>query len=53
MTPDPRDFLALDGLLSEEERLLRDTVRRFVADRILPDVRFGHLSEGIDPTATG
>ena len=36
--PDPRDFLHLDGLLDEEEKLLRDTVRQFVADRILPDV---------------
>ncbi len=36
--PDPRDFLAIDGLLSDEERLLRDTVRSFVNDRILPDV---------------
>lgn len=35
---DPRDFLHLDGLLDEEEKLLRDTVRQFVADRILPDV---------------
>ncbi len=36
--PDPRDFLALDALLSDEEVLLRDTVRRFVGDQILPDV---------------
>lgn len=36
--PDPRDFLAIDALLSSEERLLRDTVRRFVGERILPDV---------------
>lgn len=36
--PDPRDFLAIDTLLSSEERLLRDTVRRFVGERILPDV---------------
>ena len=36
--PDPKDFLAIDGLLSEDERLIRDTVRQFVADRILPDV---------------
>ncbi len=34
----PRDFLEIDALLSDEERLLRDTVRQFVADRILPDV---------------
>jgi glutaryl-CoA dehydrogenase len=32
------DFLDTDSLLDDEERLLRGTVRRFVADRILPDV---------------
>jgi glutaryl-CoA dehydrogenase len=37
-TSDPRDFLAIDALLDGEERLLRDTVRQFVADRILPDI---------------
>ncbi|MDH3540404.1 MAG: acyl-CoA dehydrogenase family protein [Acidimicrobiia bacterium] len=37
-TPDPHDFLGIDALLDPEEKLLRDTVRRFVADRILPDV---------------
>ena len=36
--PDPRDFLDIDALLSDEERLLRDTVRSFVADKILPDI---------------
>jgi glutaryl-CoA dehydrogenase len=36
--PNPRDFLALDSLLSDEETLLRDTVRQFVDDRILPDI---------------
>jgi glutaryl-CoA dehydrogenase len=36
--PDPLDFLELDRLLSEEERLIRDTTRSFVADRILPEV---------------
>jgi glutaryl-CoA dehydrogenase len=37
-TLDPRDFLALDALLSDEERALRDTIRQFVRDRILPDI---------------
>ena len=32
------DFLEIDALLSDEERLLRDTVRTFVKDKILPDV---------------
>jgi glutaryl-CoA dehydrogenase len=35
---DPHDVLATDSLLSDEELLLRDTVRQFVRDRILPDV---------------
>src|SRR5438045_1764875 len=35
---DPRDFLAIDALLDDEERAIRDTVRRFVRDRVLPDV---------------
>jgi glutaryl-CoA dehydrogenase len=37
-TLDPRDFLAIDALLDDEERAIRDTVRQFVRDRILPDV---------------
>ena len=37
-TGDPRDFLDVDALLDDDERLLRDTVRQFVDDRILPDV---------------
>ncbi len=36
--PNPRDFLAIDSLLSDEERLVRDTVRQFVKDRVLPEV---------------
>jgi glutaryl-CoA dehydrogenase len=36
--PNALDFLDLDHLLSEEERLIRDTTRAFVADRILPEV---------------
>jgi glutaryl-CoA dehydrogenase len=34
----PKDFLAIDHLLSDQERDIRDTVRAFVADRIVPDV---------------
>jgi glutaryl-CoA dehydrogenase len=36
--PPPLDFLDLDRLLSEEERLIRDTTRSFVTDRVLPEV---------------
>src|SRR6266480_686354 len=35
---EPSDFLGLDSLLSDEERELRDTVRRFVRERVLPDI---------------
>src|SRR5262245_42481751 len=35
---DPLDFLALDALLGEEEKAIRDTVRQFVRERVLPDV---------------
>jgi glutaryl-CoA dehydrogenase len=34
----PEDFLAVDALLSDEEKLIRDTVRAFVADRVTPHV---------------
>lgn len=38
-TPEPLaldDLIAIDPLLSEEERMVRDTVRRFVRERYLP-----------------
>ncbi len=38
MAIDPLDPLALDTLLCDEDRLIRDTVRRWVSDRVLPDV---------------
>ena len=34
----PKDFLATDTLLADDELMLRDTVRRYVSDKILPDV---------------
>ena len=34
----PEDFLSADTLLSDEERLIRDTVRSFVADNVTPYV---------------
>ena len=36
--PDAMDFLGIDALLDDEERLIRDTVRAFVRDRISPDI---------------
>jgi hypothetical protein len=35
---DPLDFLAIDRLLSDEERDIRDAVRAFVRSEILPGV---------------
>jgi glutaryl-CoA dehydrogenase len=37
-TPDPLDFLGIDAQLSDEERMIRDTVRRFVDDRVLTGI---------------
>jgi glutaryl-CoA dehydrogenase len=34
----PNDFLGIDDLLSDEERDIRDTVRAWIADRVLPNV---------------
>ena len=34
----PTDLLRIDDELSEEERLVRDTVRAFAADRIMPHI---------------
>lgn len=36
--PDPLDFLGVDLLLSEEERAIRDAVRGFVDDQVLPGI---------------
>lgn len=35
---DPRDPLGIDDLLSDEDRAIRDAVRRWAADRVLPHV---------------
>ncbi|MEV0067829.1 acyl-CoA dehydrogenase family protein [Amycolatopsis sp. NPDC050768] len=54
--PDPHDFLDLDLSLSDDERLIRDTVRQFVRrdllDRIPAAYSAGHLPEGF-PAAAG
>ena len=36
--PDPLDFLDVDHLLSTEERQVRDLVREWVADNVLPRI---------------
>nr|MBP9581626.1 acyl-CoA dehydrogenase family protein [Ignavibacterium sp.] len=30
------DYFNIDSLLSEEERMIRDTVRQFVSDEVIP-----------------
>jgi glutaryl-CoA dehydrogenase len=37
-TLDAIDFIDLNALLSDEERMVRDTVRAYVRDRVLPNV---------------
>jgi glutaryl-CoA dehydrogenase len=34
----PRDFLEIDRLLADEDRMIRDTVRKYVHDRVLPGI---------------
>ncbi|HMB52453.1 MAG TPA: acyl-CoA dehydrogenase family protein, partial [Thermoanaerobaculia bacterium] len=36
------DFVAFDALLSEEERMVRDTVRAFVDDKVMPVIEEAH-----------
>jgi glutaryl-CoA dehydrogenase len=36
--PAPTDLLRVDDQLSDDERLVRDTVRKFAADRIMPSI---------------
>ncbi len=44
----PLDLFAVEQLLSVEERLVRDTVRAFVTDRVLPIIE-KHFREGTFP----
>ena len=37
-TIDPIDFLEINALLSDEEKLLRDTVKQFVAEQVAPHI---------------
>jgi glutaryl-CoA dehydrogenase len=45
------DYLSLDTELSEEERMVRDTVRSWVSERYLPIV-MEHFEKGTFPTET-
>ena len=48
---DPLDFLSIDSLLDDEERAIRDTVRQFVREQIVPEV--GDWFERGHPAARG
>ena len=49
----PRDFLDIDHLLADEDRMIRDTVRKFVHDRVLPGIEdwfeSGHFPKEVAP----
>jgi glutaryl-CoA dehydrogenase len=45
---DPLDFLALDALLDDEERAIRDAVRQFVREQVIPYVG-DWFEEGVLP----
>src|SRR5213079_3706567 len=44
------DFYRIDDLLSDEERMVRDTVRRFVDERVVPIID-KHFEEATFPSA--
>ena len=46
--PSPHDFLGIDALLTDDERMIRDTVRAFVRDRVLPNIG-AWFDEGVFP----
>ena len=50
--PDAVDFLGIDALLSGEERLIRQTVRDFVADQVTPNIA-QWFEDGIVPRELG
>lgn len=46
---DPHDLLALDAELDDEERLIRDSVRAFVREQLLPEIPGWYERGEIDP----
>lgn len=48
LTNNPLDYMNLDSLLSEEERLVRDTMASFVNDEVLPIIEH-HYEAGTFP----
>ncbi|ONF74205.1 acyl-CoA dehydrogenase family protein [Amycolatopsis keratiniphila] len=49
-SPDPRDFLDLDAELSAEDRAMRDAVRSYAQDQLLPNIAEWYES-GVLPAA--
>ena len=49
----PDDFLSIDRLLSDEERDIRDTVRAFVRDRIVPNIDTWFMEGQVPPELAG
>ena len=50
--PDAVNFIDVTGLLTDEERMIRDTVRSFVRRRVLPEIA-QWFEEGTLPVALG
>jgi glutaryl-CoA dehydrogenase len=50
--PDAVDFIDVAALLSDEERLVRDTVQSYVRDRVLPNIA-QWFEEGVLPRELG
>jgi glutaryl-CoA dehydrogenase len=48
----PLDFLDIDRLLTDEDRLIAETVRRFAADRVVPNLETWY-EEGFFPRELG
>ena len=49
MPYEPPDFYGMDELLTEDERMIRDSVRGWVEDRVLPIIS-DHYLAGTFPT---
>jgi alkylation response protein AidB-like acyl-CoA dehydrogenase len=45
------DFYDLDSLLSDEERMIRDTVREWVDDHVMPVIQEAYIGRSVSPAA--
>ena len=45
-----KDFLNLEGLLTEDEKIIRDSTRQFSQAKLLPQVTQAFRTEKYDPT---